>query len=976
VAWYADAAEIRRGFQALKSTWQHTGAAALICVFTTAMAAAQATSLESCRLDPPAFSTGAPNIFNDRQEQDLGDALAEYAESDMRIAAPAEDDQLTQIGERLLATLPPTGVHYRFRIYDSGEINGFSLAGGRVYISRKLIASVKNEDELAGVLAHEIGHLSTHQVAIEFTRLFKIRLGVTQVGDRADVFAKVHQFMSTPAKDNEPEENEEKDQLVADHVALYAMVRAGYAPGSFAAFLNASMMNKSKTGNWFTDVFGLTHEASKRYREATKLIAELPAGCQDKQPQAGLAFLAWQKKLLEQRVQLIAEGAVGDETLKLKDPVRPTAWRVRFSPDGNYVLMQDEGSITVAGVKPPRYLFRIDAPDVQAAKFTPDSQEIVFNDDQLRVERWNIFGAKRVDVKEMVVFDGCSQSLLSADGRTLVCAKVDLDHDQPRIGLRILDVATGSTLYENQKFFELNAMSSYWTYLSFFTDAITGTDMVTMLSSPDGKYLLAVVGQSIMGYDFTSRQPVQLGGKLKGLVQSPMSFVGPDKLYVVDRNSDKGMHPARMLSFPDGRVLNESKVGEQVPGSVTQGELLSMSPLKDYAVGLYDPVAAKIVCVWRSPAIDAWNKRVAAEDSDGNLFLGVLDSQDAVRMPVPLGPLPSPQAGEFSPDGRYLAVSLRGRSAVWDLATGAQVRLMRPLRNIWIDNQDRLFGQFPKYMDRDPAEFELDLKALQAKDLGKFEDGDQLYRNLQISLRPMGRDKATNRHVTLEVRNMETQAVAWSRDYPGARPVCWPAEDDRMVLGWDLGSDTAKSELKGNPKLQQLAASFKDHKKGLLIETVKPETGAPLEQVALPEVDLSNGWDDERFAQVSGEFALVRGEHNNTVIYRLDTGAKAGEFFGWPVATDAEMGLIAATNREDEIVLVNERTGTEIERFTLGSPLRLARIIASQRQLLVLTADQVVHRIPLPGAAPAPEHSATAATPGPTRSSSPPHPAS
>ena len=76
----------------------------------------------------------------------------------MRIAPPADDDELTRIGEKLLATLPPTGIHYRFRIYDSGEVNAFSVAGGRVYVSRKLIAAVKNEDELAGVLAHELGH--------------------------------------------------------------------------------------------------------------------------------------------------------------------------------------------------------------------------------------------------------------------------------------------------------------------------------------------------------------------------------------------------------------------------------------------------------------------------------------------------------------------------------------------------------------------------------------------------------------------------------------------------------------------------------------------------------------------------------------------------------------------------------------------------------------------------------------------------
>ena len=233
-------------------------ALAALALSAVCIGARAQSNLESgCALEPPAFTAGTTNIFNNRQEQDLGDALAEYFESDMRIAPPSADDKLTRLGERLLATLPSTGIHSRFRIYDSGEINGFSTAGGHVYISRKLIAAVRSEDELAGVVAHEIGHISTHQSAIDFTRLFRVRLGVTQVADRADIFAKVHQLFSTPAKSNE-EQKEEKDELVADHVALYAMVRAGYAAQSYVAFFNQVSLNKGKTGNWLSDMFGMT----------------------------------------------------------------------------------------------------------------------------------------------------------------------------------------------------------------------------------------------------------------------------------------------------------------------------------------------------------------------------------------------------------------------------------------------------------------------------------------------------------------------------------------------------------------------------------------------------------------------------------------------------------------------------------------------------------------------------------------------
>ena len=54
-------------------------------------------------------------------------------------------------------------------------------------------------------------------------------------------------------------------------------------------------MNKGKTGNWLSDVFGLTNVDQKRFREATKLIADaLPAGCAGRQTSASKEFLAWQ----------------------------------------------------------------------------------------------------------------------------------------------------------------------------------------------------------------------------------------------------------------------------------------------------------------------------------------------------------------------------------------------------------------------------------------------------------------------------------------------------------------------------------------------------------------------------------------------------------------------------------------------------------------------------------------------------------
>jgi hypothetical protein len=303
----------------------------------------------------------------------------------------------------------------------------------------------------------------------------------------------------------------------------------------------------------------------------------------------------------------------------------------------------------------------------------------------------------------------------------------------------------------------------------------------------------------------------------------------------------------------------------------------------------------------------------------------------------------------FSPDGKYLAVSLKQRGSLWDLDTNKQIILMRPFRSAWMGNDDRLFAQLSKFRDQDPADLVARMSPPGAKSLGKYEADEWQYRDLQFQFKPMGKEKITTHHATLEVKKMETQAVAWTRDYPHETPACWPAEDDRMVLGFDLSSETAKAEVKNFPALQSEVAALGSKKKGLLLETVNSETGSPLEQVIVPEADLSQGWNDARRATVSGEVVLARGEHGNTVIYRFKDGAKVGEFFGTAVATDARTGFIAAVNREDEVLLVDELTGQERQRFRFGSPVRLTRIVSGNGgALLVLTADQVVHRLPLP----------------------------
>jgi hypothetical protein len=470
-----------------------------------------------------------------------------------------------------------------------------------------------------------------------------------------------------------------------------------------------------------------------------------------------------------------------------------------------------------------------------------------------------------------------------------------------------------------------------------------------MLLSPDGRYLLIAAGDKSQAFDLQLQKPVEMGGKLKSFISQTriMTFVGPDEFLVATTNmASNGLLTAQVLSFPGGSMLQETHVIPNDIEGATKGHLLITRPIQNHAAGILDYEQGKLIGVSKFPAMDLYDHFSAAEAGTGALSLGTIGDPKPTRILLPVGKLPELQDADFSADGRYLAISLRSRAEIWDLEVNKGTTIARPFRSLWIIGQDQIFAQLPKFVDQDPQELKLSMAPLSVTKMGKYEDTDRQYRDIQYRFKS---DKGgpIYQHATLEVKKMETQTVLWTKDYLHETPACWGAEDGRFVLAWDLASDTAKAEVKNYPALQKEAAAFKSAKKGLLIETVALETGAPLQQVVIPEADLTQGHNDARHAWISGNYILVRGEHDNIVIYTLDTGTKVGEFFGFTLATDAAAGLIAAGNREGEVILLDEHTGKELQRFMLGSAVRTARIV-NDKKLLVLTADQIVHRLPLP----------------------------
>ena len=102
------------------------------------------------------------------------DVLKEYG----AVEDPKLQAYVNELGQRLAAQSHRPHLQWTFTVLDSPEINAFALPGGYVYVTRGIMAYLESEAELAGVVGHEIGHVTARHAAQRATRQQNAGIGV------------------------------------------------------------------------------------------------------------------------------------------------------------------------------------------------------------------------------------------------------------------------------------------------------------------------------------------------------------------------------------------------------------------------------------------------------------------------------------------------------------------------------------------------------------------------------------------------------------------------------------------------------------------------------------------------------------------------------------------------------------------------------------------------------------------------------
>jgi predicted Zn-dependent protease len=189
----------------------------------------------------PSFEQGF-NFFSPQEDVELGRQGA--AEVDQQVVLIKDPDVLRYISNlgQLLVRCEPVASQYpwTFKVIDSREINAFALPGGFIYVNRGAIEAAQDEAQLAGVIAHETGHVvmrhGTHQASEVLLVRMPLEFLSGLLGQNSSLVSDLAQAGISFGINSALLHYSRSAETQADQVGTYVLYHAGYDPFAMVQF--------------------------------------------------------------------------------------------------------------------------------------------------------------------------------------------------------------------------------------------------------------------------------------------------------------------------------------------------------------------------------------------------------------------------------------------------------------------------------------------------------------------------------------------------------------------------------------------------------------------------------------------------------------------------------------------------------------------------------------------------------------------
>ena len=236
----------------MTSTFKHI----LILSCVALLAAATASLAEDINL--PDIGSPADAVLSKNDEAMIGSQIMRQINaSGVVVTDPQIAEYVSEIGHRVSAHANDGGHEFTFFVVDDPTINAFALPGGYIGVHTGLIEATRNENELAGVIAHEVAHVTQRHIARAVTANKRQSLLSTAImlgailasavgGVDSDVMQgaiSIAQGSAAQAQINFTRSNEHE----ADRIGMTALASAGFDPRGMASFFEVMGRNTSQS---------------------------------------------------------------------------------------------------------------------------------------------------------------------------------------------------------------------------------------------------------------------------------------------------------------------------------------------------------------------------------------------------------------------------------------------------------------------------------------------------------------------------------------------------------------------------------------------------------------------------------------------------------------------------------------------------------------------------------------------------------
>ncbi len=241
------------------------------------------SSLIICCQRNPATGENELNFMSEREEDEIG--KSEHQKIIKQFGGEYKNKQLqnyvNSIGNFLVNTSELSDKEFTFTILNTPIINAFALPGGYVYLTRGLIYLAQNEAQLAGVIAHEIGHITARHTAKRYTKTLSTGVLLNVL----NVFTKNNHLNNLLGQSAQLYllSYSRSQEYQADQLAVRYMVRAGFDPKQMSNFLG--LMEKfSGLQRKILQIDDKVSELLKTHPNSSKRVLEVINNYQGKIP--------------------------------------------------------------------------------------------------------------------------------------------------------------------------------------------------------------------------------------------------------------------------------------------------------------------------------------------------------------------------------------------------------------------------------------------------------------------------------------------------------------------------------------------------------------------------------------------------------------------------------------------------------------------------------------------------------------------